>query len=233
MARAEGKSSWLTLQLLLDSALPIGNFSHSYGLETLVQEGAIRSGRDLWEFMAGMLRFNWSTTDAMVIKAVYLCQGDCDLEYAYDVERLVHYQRLGEESREGIERTGRRLLRLATALWPDLPLEGLTSALREGRSLGTYPLVFGVVCRAHGVPLDRAAEGYLYASASNCVNSALRLMSLGQSEAQRLLAASFSVVEQAWSSVREMEPEEAYSSMPLAEMSMIGHKSLYSRLFMS
>ncbi len=142
---------------------------------------------------------------------------------------MVHFQRLGAETRDGMEKTGRRLLRVAPSLFPDLPLADLSADIREGRALGTHPLVFGTICRRLNVPLDRAAEGYLYACASTCVNAALRLMSVGQNEAQRLVAGSFPVMEEAWSAVKDMDPEDAYGAMPLAEMAMIRHERLMNR----
>lgn len=227
--------SWLNLQLLLDSALPVGSFAHSYGLETLVQEGAVATGEHLRLYLEAMLRQSWSTSDLMAVKAVYVGppNEEAAKDYAYRVERVVHFQRLGAETRDGVEKTGRRLLRLAPSLFPSLPLGDLSADIREGRALGTYPLVFGVLCLRLGVPLDRAAEGYLYACASTSVNAALRLMSIGQNEAQRLLAGSFPVIEEAWNAVRGMDPEDAYGAMPLAELAMIRHEKLYSRLFMS
>src|SRR5262249_6174017 len=151
--------------------------------ETLVQEGSVRTGADLQAYLGGMLRQSWSTSDAMVIKAVYQAEQTSIAEFAYRIERIVHLQRLGVETREGIEKTGRRLLKLAPALWPDLQLEDLRQAILEGSAIGTQPLIFGEICFRLGVPLDRAAEGYLYTCASTCVNAALRLMSMGQQEA--------------------------------------------------
>jgi len=118
-------------------------------------------------------------------------------------------------------------------LFPSGELNRLREDVRLGRCLGTYPLVYGTVCKGLGIPLDRAAEGYLYASASTCVNAGLRLISMGQTEAQRLTASLFPSISAAWEAVREMDPEEAYGAMPLADLAMIRHETLYSRLFMS
>jgi urease accessory protein len=232
-------NTWLSLQLLLDSALPIGSFAHSFGLESLVQDGKVNNGPELRSYVESMLRHSWATSDLMVVKAVYV-DDSFDSEgsrftYAYGVEKLVHLQRLAPETRDGMEKIGRRLLRLAPELFPRLQqqVRSLQEDIRSGRAVGTYPLVYGLLCRWLDLPLDRAAEGYLYASVVTCINAALRLISMGQTEAQRMTASLFPVISDCWLSVREMDPEEAYGGMPLADLAMIRHETLYSRLFMS
>jgi urease accessory protein len=58
-------------------------------------------------------------------------------------------------------------------------------------------------------------------------------MSIGQTEGQRLIARLTPLTSEAWLIAVALEPEEAYSNMPLAELAMMRHETLYSRLFMS
>ncbi|WP_240548502.1 urease accessory protein UreF [Paenibacillus lignilyticus] len=224
---------WLALQQLLDSALPIGGFSHSFGLETLVQEEVLQTSKQLEEYTVSMLMQSWSTADVMVIKSVYRDMPSFHYRSIWDVERLVHVQRAAIETRNGIEKMGRRLLQLLGSLYPDYDWTLLQEALKSKSCLGTHPLVFGFACYRLGISLEQAAQGYMYASIVNCINSALRLMSIGQTEGQTIIARLTPKTLDAWKAVSGMTPEDAFSFMPISEIAMMRHENLYSRLFMS
>ncbi|WP_261381475.1 urease accessory protein UreF [Paenibacillus cremeus] len=234
MSISPANFSWLAYTQLLDSALPIGGFSHSFGLETLVQDGRIERPEQLKHYIEAMLFHSWGPVDALAVKAVYLLAPEERWPELWHVDRLQHVQRAAAETREGVAKMGRRLYQLARAIYPELAWEPLAGAMQSQRCIGTHPLIHGWISRQLGTPLTTAAEGYLYTCTMTCINSGLRLMSLGQTDGQRLLAALLPAISAAWQAAAHLDPlEDGYGSTPQAEIAMMRHEGLYSRLFMS
>ncbi len=151
---------------LLDTALPVGGFSHSFGLESMVQEGRLSDTTQLKEYIRAMLFHSWAPGDTMAVKAVYVYAPDRDYEAIWLVDRMLHIQRNALETREGLHKMGKRLHRLARSLYPDMDIAPLETAISEQRCFGTHPLVHGWISYQLGVPLYMAAEGYLYCCAA-------------------------------------------------------------------
>jgi urease accessory protein len=128
---------------------------------------------------------------------------------------------------------GRRLLRLSHVMYPELLWGPLDEAIQQGKCYGTLPTIHGWVAWQLGVPLSQAAEGFLYSCITHCINSALRLMSIGQTEGQSLLAELLPQASIAWQGAAHLEPEDCYSNSPASDIYMMQHETLYSRLFMS
>ncbi|MBD0383465.1 urease accessory protein UreF [Paenibacillus sedimenti] len=227
------KFHWLAYQQLLDSALPIGGFSHSFGLETLVQQGRLQSVEELEAYIRSMLANSWASSDAMVIKAAYTHIPAQEWEQLWFLDRMMHVQRASSEARSGVQKMGRRLLQLTRSMYPELNWAPLTDAVSTERCGSSHALIHGWVSYHLGVPLDRAAEGYLYCCIVTCVNSALRLMSMGQTQGQILLAKLVPLLGSEWQRVAHLDPLDAYTNTPAADLAMMQHETLYSRLFMS
>ena len=218
---------------LLDSALPIGAFSHSFGLETLVQEGRIRTASHLHEYSCAMMFGSWAPSDSMAIKAVYDWGRQDKWDDVWLLDSMLHAARASRESRDGWRKMGRRLMKLGQAMHPELPWQSLNQAVESGRCIGVHPTIYGWLCYHLNVPLTQAVEGYLYSCCVATINNAVRLMPLGQTAAQTLVAQLLPSIAQAWEEVSSRDPFDFSTSNLHSEIAAMRHETLYSRLFMS
>lgn len=224
---------FLAYAQLLDSALPIGGFSHSFGLETYIQHHRVATVQQLEQYMRDQLHHSIVRLDGLAIKGMYAAALEEDWEAFCAFDRILHVQRLARESREGSRKMGRRLLRLAERLYPEADAARLDAVLRERGAFGTMPAIHAWLCGKLGVTLEECVLGYLYMTVTMNVNSALRLMSIGQTEGQLLIRRMLADMDAQWAQVSDWPAWSLHSFAIAHDIRAMQHESLYSRLFMS
>ncbi|MFX4839129.1 urease accessory UreF family protein, partial [Acinetobacter baumannii] len=66
--------------------------------------------------------------------------------------------------------------------------EGLDEIIAACGGPIVYPVAVGLVSAAHGIPIGPAMHGFLHAVVSNWISAGSRLIPLGQTDSQRVLA---------------------------------------------
>ena len=218
---------------LLDSALPIGGFSHSSGLETYTTENVIKTRDHLSSFIQSQLESSLARLDGLAMKGIYLAASHHDAISIARYDKRLHAQRSARELRESSHKMGKRLLKLARNIYPDMNFELLDTAMQLHGAVCCLPTVHAYIAFQLDIDLDEAVTGYLYTNVTAYVNSALRLMPIGQTEAQKLVQELIPVIDMSWSHIREKDPEDMSSSSIAHEIYAMRHETLHARLFMS
>lgn len=210
-----------------DSFFPSGANAFSWGLETLVSEGRVRSAEDVEDFVGGLLRRRWATFDRAAILASARAGGR--IERVAELDWMIEAQTLAAELRDGSRRTGASLLAIHGRL-------GTRGAARyqelvaKGRAPGHAAAVQGLLWRALG--LDEATMQSLSAHLL-CVGilaAALRLGVIGHVRAQQVLQGVRPEVARLLS-VDAPDPAAMHSFAPEAEIAALRHEVAETRLF--
>lgn len=160
----------LTLTQWLSPAYPVGSFAWSHGLEVAVRDGQVRDADSLTDWLLVVLEQGAGRTDAILLIAA--ARADNIAEIADLAAAL-------QPSRERLAETmgqGGAFAATTRAVWgfdlPDMP----------------YPVAVGRAAGLAGLPPVPVAQVFLQMMLSNLVQAAQRLMPLGQTAAQRVLA---------------------------------------------
>jgi urease accessory protein len=155
-------SASLKLLQLADSAVPIGGAAHSFGLETLTENGDLREPQ-LVLFFTALLRETGRLEAAFGAAAHSIDQSD--MHTAFGERWLAINKRLGalkpaRESRVASATLGRRLLHLAC----DLDAAPVLKAALQSQSEAHLCAVFGLIGAALGIDAMETVAVYLHQS---------------------------------------------------------------------
>ena len=223
----------LTLLQLADGLFPAGAFAHSLGLETYAQAGLVKDRVGLEAFVRAHLEGSAGPADAVAVSCAVRCAAAADLDGCLAIDARVDAMRFVPEFTAASRQMGRQTLRVAASWARDPLLEALAARVESGATAGHYPVVFGVAAGRAAVEPEAAAVAYLYATASMLVNSALRLLALGQLEGQRLLAALRPRIAALGAGAALADLDDVWSFTPGLELAGLRHAELDMRLFRS
>ncbi|WP_256300900.1 urease accessory protein UreF [Haloarchaeobius salinus] len=218
---------------LADSFLPIGTDSVSYALEQFVAEDRVTDAADLEALLATYLRRLLGPCELVALRAAHAATLAADIEDVYEADRRLTATTLPAEFRESAERAGDRLLTVQRDLRDDPRLDRYGRVVDRDDSPGNFPVVLGVVTAVDGIDERTACALCCHGFLTGQVGAAQRLMSLGHSDAQRVLDALQPVVVQAIDDSEDRSLDEMTPFAPLVDVLSATHERADRRLFLS
>ncbi len=218
----------LMLLQWMDSAFPTGAFAHSNGLETYTQAEVVQNAGDLARLIAARLE-GAAWTDLI---AVHSAMTD-DPAIITQVDKLLSASKLARETREASEKIGRRMLASVLNLRDDAVLRWYKGEIDAGRCAGHHAAAHGLACFALGIEPRPALLSFAYGLAANQTAASLKLMRIGQSQAQAVLGAAGAALAAAVEAALPRTLDDYGSFTPGLDIRAMQHEGLFRRLFIS
>lgn len=225
---AEGEALY-RLMAWLSPAYPIGAFSYSHGLEYAVEAGLVSDAADLQGWVAAVIESGTGWIDAVLLASAWRAAAADDHARLAEIAALAAAWRGTAEMALESEAQGRAFLATTRAAWP----HPLLDALAAGGGTITLPVAVGAATGAATIPLVLSLPAYLQAFAGNLVSAGLRLIPLGQTDGQRIIAGLAPAVAATARRALVADLEGAGSAAPLIDWCSMRHETQYTRLFRS
>lgn len=216
----------------IDSFFPSGGFAFSSGLEAAVQDGAVRNAEEVSRYVSDFLRTGIGPCDAVAVGIVHRAAASGLLVSVIEADRELDAMKTGRESREASRQMGRQVIRLAAdmAAGPAI-IRDYGASVQASRSPGHLAVSVGLTLAALGWSREEAIAAFLYHSATGLISAAVRLLPIGQREAQHVLDGWLPTI-----GVLSREAEsrtELTSWAPVHTIYQMRHSRLTTRLFRS
>ncbi len=205
----------LTLMQWLSPGFPVGAFAYSHGLEWVIDRGDLRDADALGLWLTDLIAQGGGRADAVLLCAAFRAAPDAvpmidasARAFAASSERVLETAQQGEA-----------FARTVDAIW--------------GTDLGrlTYPVAVGRAARARDLALADTVEVYLHAFAANLISAAVRLVPLGQTDGQRLLAALAPLIRTTAAEAMDTPLNDLTSACFAADIAAMRHETQRSKVF--
>ena len=218
------------LMTWLSPAFPVGAYSYSSGIEWAVEAGDITDAAALRDWLAAMLADGSGFCDGVFLAQTHRAASSRDDAALSGIAELAAAFVPSRERQLETSTQGRAFIDIARAAWTCDGLDGLVSACG---GVIVYPVAVGLVGAAHKIPLPPAMHAFLHALVSNWISAGARLVPLGQTDSQRILASLEPVVVATARRALQASLDELGSATFRADLASLHHETQYTRLFRS
>ena len=208
---------WPLVLQLADSALPVGGFAHSGGLEAAWQLGEVPDRTHLQTFLEASLH------QAARAALPFVVEAHRQPERLDELDQLAEAWISNHVANRASRLQGRAFWTAVThALLPDSPPAPIPGHLAP---------VFGTILRRLGIPLETTAGLFLFQHLRGIVSAAVRLGIVGPLEAQALQARLRPSLADWTARAATWTLDDLAQPSPLLDLWQGAQDRLYSRLF--
>ncbi|MEL7469321.1 MAG: urease accessory protein UreF [Pseudomonadota bacterium] len=209
-------TSWLS------PAYPVGAYTYSHGLEWAIHAGDVGDATTAESWIAACLEHGAGRSDAILLVHAHAAASAGEPTYLREISELASAlapspERLLETEAQGAAFSTITQTAWGADAWARLP----------------YPVALGAAAAQHGIPAKETVELFLHAFASNLVSACVRLVPLGQSEGQKIIAHLMPLVETVSGAALTSDLDDLGGIAIRADIASMKHETQDVRLFRS
>jgi len=214
---------------LSDSFFPVGAFAYSDGLETAASSGTIHDADSLKSWLNHFLSNVFVPCDGLALLKCAEAFRCGDQEAIHRIDDELTAIKPSAAVRNASRSVGKRLLTAYAEISGDTAFPAFVRTLPQCNA----PVAYALVLTHRGLDRRDALLAFGYSRLAGIVSAAVRLISIGQQQAQNLLSETLESLPEAATQVLDMEAEPLRSFGPLMDIAQMNHRYVYSRLFRS
>jgi urease accessory protein len=215
----------------IDSLFPSGGYAYSSGLEAAVQGGAVTDVVSMQRYVRDLLEHGMAGREAVAVALVHDAAMSGNLKSVICIDQNLEAMKLDHTTRVASRQMGRQVIRIAAESNKAVILNNYLTSVEANTSPGHLAVGLGVTLSVHGWLKSEAVGAFLYQSAAGLISAGMKLLPLGQREAQRILDSWLPLVDQI--SKRATTAQDMMSFAPMQDIYAMRHGRLVSRLFRS
>lgn len=217
----------LRLLQLVSPSLPVGAFTYSQGLEWAIECGWVKDEATLSDWLADLLRSSITYLELPLLARLYRASAAGDMEALVYWTRYLVACRETRELRDEERNRGRALASLLPQLGVQVSAEKI-SWFRRCQMTG-----FAYAACYWQIPLASAAGGYVWSWLENTTLAGVKIIPLGQTAGQRIIAALTETIPQLVARGLNLPDESIGASCTAQAIASSRHETQYTRIYRS
>ncbi|MGK7930266.1 MAG: urease accessory protein UreF [Microcystaceae cyanobacterium] len=220
--------SLLHLLQLVSPSLPVGAYSYSEGLETLVEREIIKDSHTLKQWLLHELMFGTIHIESAIMVRGHNATLNNNLDLLNQWNQWLSAARETQELRQQSWQMGQSLQGLLIALDSQF-----SPILQHIEPPCNYAIALSIAFAIWEIELSDAILAHLWGWMTNLVSASIRLIPLGQTEGQQIIVGLNNSLQDTAKSILDLKDEDLFSCSWGLSLASMNHETLYTRLFRS
>ncbi len=224
----------LTLLQINDSMFPIGGFTHSFGLESYVQQEIVKDVETAGIYAGNMLKYSTFYNDAAFLHKTWdLCRRRKAWKNIQELDQFITATKSPMEIRQGSKKLAIRFLKVTEQMSPVPKGSKYLKEIQQARLHGHYAIAFGLYAHASNIPLEDTLTAFYYNTLAGIVTNCAKLVPISQNDGQKLLYSLHPLIQELVQKQQDVKDEDLGVSFIGHDIRCMQHEKQYTRLYIS